>query len=131
MFTLAVVGCKENPEHFIQHIGGYWEIDEVRLNDGTVKDYGYNENIDFFELTDSISGSRRKLKANLDGTFTVNGDTESFRASVEDGQLYLTYKTPFDQWKEKVLKASPDELVIENEGKIVYQYKRYKPLDLN
>ncbi|HNQ26490.1 MAG TPA: hypothetical protein PKL92_01070 [Aquaticitalea sp.] len=131
LLTFTVFGCNENPENFIQYIGGYWEIDEVRMPDGTLKDYGYNDTIDFFELKAGESGSRTKLRPNLDGTFSTNGDSEALEAVIENENLYLICKTPFDQWREKVVKASREVLVIENEQKIVYSYKKYQPLDLD
>ncbi len=31
LLCLFVLGCSENPETYIEHIEGYWEIEEVTL----------------------------------------------------------------------------------------------------
>ena len=59
------ISCSKNPETFIEHINGYWEIESVVLADGTERNYSYNETIDFFSINDSLKGFRKKLKPNL------------------------------------------------------------------
>ncbi|WP_370000277.1 hypothetical protein [Winogradskyella sp.] len=131
LICFVLVGCSGNPETYIQHLDGYWEIEEVTLSDGTVKDYTFNETIDYIEINDSLSGFRKKLKPGINNTYYTSDDAESLEIKIEDGDLNLYYSTPFANWKETVLEASPDHLKIINENKNVYLYKRYTPINLD
>jgi hypothetical protein len=128
---ISVFSCSKNPETFVPHLNGYWEIDEVTLSDGTKRDYNFNDTIDYIEVSDSISGFRRKLKPNLFGTFETSKSEETFSIKIENDSLNIYYKTPYADWKETILNANETELVIlNNTNKDVYIYKRYESLDL-
>nr|WP_321235168.1 hypothetical protein [uncultured Psychroserpens sp.] len=129
-FALVLFGCSENPETFIQHINGYWEIEEVTLSDGTKKEYTYNDTIDYIELSDSLAGFRRKLKPNFMGKYETSKSIETFSIKIEHDSLNVYYKTPYANWKETILKANETQLIITNANKDMYLYKRYQPLDL-
>lgn len=124
------VSCSKNPETFIEHINGYWEIESVILADGTERNYSYNETIDFFSINDSLKGFRKKLKPNFEGKFITSKDSEILELVVENDSLNTYYSTPFATWKETILFADSVNLKIINENKNVYLYKRYIPLNL-
>lgn len=130
IILLTALSCSNNPQSFIEHLNGYWEIDEVTLPDGTKRDYNYNATIDYFKITDSLTGYRTKLKPNFDGSYSTSNDTEVFKIIIENDSLQLYYTTPFSKWKETVLNATETQLLIQNEQKIRYLYKHYEPLDL-
>ncbi|MDO6598114.1 hypothetical protein Q4512_14415 [Oceanihabitans sp. 2_MG-2023] len=130
LLTLFIFSCSPNPETFIPHINGYWEIDEVILQDGSKKDYNYNDTIDYFEINDSFTGIRKKLKPNFIGTFETSKDVENIKVIIENDSLNIYYTTPFATWKESILLATTEQLKIINQNKDVYLYKRYLPLDL-
>lgn len=132
IFIMSLVSCSEQPETFIPHLEGYWEIQEVTLSNGHKKEYTYNDTIDFIEISDSLNGTRRKLKPNFQGTFETSKSIETFQLKIENDSLNMYYKTPFSVWKETVLKANNNELlIINNTNKDVYLYKRYEPLDID
>jgi len=128
IFTL--ISCNDNPEDFIGFVDGYWEIEKVILPDGTERDYSYNESIDYFSISDSLSGFRKKLKPNFEGKFTTSKNAESLKIVIENDSLNIYYTTPFDNWKETVLYADSEKLKIINSNKNVYLYKRYTPLEI-
>jgi len=130
LLALTIFSCSPNPETFITHVNGYWEIDEVTLQDGSKKDYNYNDTIDYFEINDSLTGIRKKLKPNFFGTFETSKDVETIRVVIENDSLNVYYTTPFATWKETILSATKAQLKIINQNKDVYLYKRYQPLDL-
>jgi hypothetical protein len=129
--TLLLVNCSKNPEHLIAYLEGYWEINEVTLPDGTKKIYDYNDTIDYIQISDSLSGFRKKLKPNLTGGYQTSNDTEELQIKIENDSLNIYYKTQFSLWKETVLSASENEMLIINKAKVRYLYKRFKPIDLS
>ena len=124
------ISCKINSNDFINHIEGYWEIESVTLKDGTKKDYNYNNTIDFILITDSLTGFRKKLKPNFQGTFETSNQAETFVIKIENDSLNVYYKTAFDNWKETILLATDKHLQVINKNHIIYTYKRYEPLNL-
>ncbi len=129
LLCLAILSScnSRNPEEQIPHLGGYWEIEKVEISKDSVRTYTFSETVDFLDLEDG-SGFRKKVKPQLDGSYLVTNDAEQVEAKIEENVLYLLYTTPYDTWREKVLKANEDQLQIENEDGIIYHYKRFKPL---
>ena len=131
LLVVFTISCSKNPETYIEHINGYWEIESVILADGTKRDYTYNETIDFFSISDSLTGFRKKLKPTFDGKFTTSKDVETLKLVIENDSLNAYYTTPFASWKETILFADSIKLKVINRNKNVYLYKRYIPLNLN
>ncbi len=131
LLVVLTISCGKNPETFVEHINGYWEIEGVVLADGTEKNYTYNESIDFFNITDNLTGFRKKLKPNLEGKFTASKDVETLKLVIENDSLNAYYTTPFANWKETILFADDEKLKVINQNKNVYLYKRFIPLNLN
>jgi hypothetical protein len=130
LFTTLLLSCSKNPETFIPHLTGYWEIDEVTLADGSKRDFNYNEMIDYISVSDSLVGFRKKLKPNFDGSFTTSEDAENLKIIIENDSLFIHYKTPYAKWREAVLNANDKQLLILNNQNVLYLYKRYEPLKL-
>ncbi|MDB9960730.1 hypothetical protein OAD62_01405 [Oceanihabitans sp.] len=130
LILTVIFSCSPNPETFIPHINGYWEIDKVMAHNGKNRDYNYNDTIDYFELNDSLIGFRKKLKPNFVGTFETSKDAESIKVILENDSLNIYYTTAFASWKETILLATNEQLKIINQNKDVYLYKRYQPLNL-
>tara|TARA_R110001583_G_scaffold11238_3_gene51218 strand:- start:220 stop:636 length:417 start_codon:yes stop_codon:yes gene_type:complete len=131
LFVLINISCKKNPESFIEHINGYWEIEKVILASGEERDYTYNEFIDYFQVSDDLKGIRKKLKPTLRGTFETTDDSENFILKIENDSLNIYYKTLFSSWKETILLATNQKLKIIDSHKNVFIYKQYKSLNLN
>lgn len=131
IICLLILSCSKNPETYIKHIEGYWEITEVTLPDGSKKEYKFNENIDYISINDSLKGFRKKLKPGINDTYYTSGDAESLEIKIENDSLNIYYATPYSIWKETVLEATPEYLRVENENKAVYLYKRYTSIKLD
>ena len=51
LISLAFVGCKQKIQSTdISKINGYWEIEKVVFDQGEDKEYGANQNYDFFQI---------------------------------------------------------------------------------
>jgi len=131
LMATLLISCGKDPKTMIPLMNGYWEIDEVTLPNGTVKDYNFNDTIDYIEVTDSLHGFRKKLRPNFKGTYETSESNEHLQIKIENDSLNIYYATPFDHWKETVLKATETQLLIVNDRKVRYLYKRYEPLDLD
>lgn len=131
IFILTIViitSCANNPENFVEHINGYWEIESVTLPNGTKKEYTVNQTIDFISINDSLKGFRKKMNPRFDGAYTTSKDAEVFQLKTENDSLNLYYATKFAKWKETVLLANKQQLKIVNQKNTIYLYKRFTPI---
>ena len=126
--TLLFVSCQEKKaESFdVNLLNGYWEIEQVTLSDGTKKEYKINENVDFFEIKKD-SGFRKKVAPQLDGTYLVNDSEEKIKIEKSADGTYISYKTDYATWKEKIKTLTKEQLILENDQNIQYQYKHPIP----
>ena len=125
--ALLAISCG-NPatNEDLKHLTGYWEIEEVTMPDGTVKEYKINPTIDYFEIKDK-KGFRKKVMPQLDGTYRVNDLSEKINVTEEDGMLYLNYITEYAKWKEEIVELNDKELVLRNNHNMEYHYKKPVP----
>jgi len=123
------LACSNNePQEQLKNLSGYWQIEKVEIEKDSVIEYNLSQYIDYIEINDSI-GFRKKLKPKIDGSFIkASNDSEKITAKIEENSLILYYFTPFDKWKEEVLEATEEELVILNRDDKKYYYKKYEPL---
>lgn len=131
ILLILIFSCSKNPETLLTHLNGYWEIEEVTLENGTKKQYQFSETIDYISINDSLKGFRKKLKPGINDTYFTSDDAEAITLKIEDNQLNIYYKTAYAEWKETVLDASEKHLKVMNENKDVYLYKRYTPIRLD
>lgn len=131
LVILLSLSCTKKQEINIEHINGHWEIKKVILSSGQEHEYNFNAFIDYIEISDSLTGFRKKLKPTLDGKFETSTDAEQFIVKIEHDSVNMYYHTNFSDWKETVLLASENELKIINKDKNIYIYKPYEPLNLN
>ena len=129
-FSLVFVACQHQvkPED-VAKINGYWEIENVVLPDGTVKNYTMNETYDFFEIKGN-KGFRQKVMPRLDGTFETNELQEKIEVVFENGKTFLKYETPYSKWREELESVSDQELVLLNAEKKEYHYKKTTAINI-
>lgn len=116
--------CKETTPIAIDLINGQWEIEEVKLANGEKKQFTMNENIDFFDMK---KGIHQKLKPDFEGNFTSNQVADSL-IFFKNNQLKII--TPFDTMQYQIDELTSNSLILINEDKIIYKYKRYQKLNL-
>ncbi len=120
---------KPDPMSYLKYLNGYWEIERVVLADGSEKKYTFNQSIDFFEIKDSI-GIRKKVQPKLDGSFITTNDSELFTFKIENDSLRTYYQTSLSNWKETIIIAKENQIVIKNEAGNVYFYRPYEKIKL-
>ena len=130
IFLVLLVSCKQKivPKD-IANINGYWEIERVDLPDGDHKEYKMNEVYDFFDIKNN-KGYRKKVMPQLDGTFLANDASENVEIVFLKDQVFLKFKTEYATWKEELKQISATEMVVENDKKIEYKYKKTAPINL-
>jgi len=126
---LCLLSCTSSDTQ-LKHINGYWEIVSAVNAAGDTKEFTVNQIVDYIEINDH-KGFRKKLQPDLSGNYKTTESTEYIEANIIDDQIILLYSTPFSSWQEVVIEATAHKLVVENDTKIKYTYKRYKPLNLN
>lgn len=128
--SLFATACKKDiSASDIAKINGYWEIEKVIFPDGNKKDYKVNETFDYFEIKEN-KGFRKKVSPQLDGTFLVNDAFEQVKILNLNGKYLLQYSTSFSKWQEELLEISDQELVMVNDSKNEYHYKRAAPINI-
>ena len=68
IYTLCVfvfLSCSSKPEKQVEYLNGYWEIVQVKKNNQILREYTINTIVDYFEMTDSITGYRKKVAPTL------------------------------------------------------------------
>ncbi|MCO4823086.1 MAG: hypothetical protein KC469_13540, partial [Flavobacteriaceae bacterium] len=71
MSFVFFTSCSQDPESYIEHLSGYWEIDRVEKNNDIIKDYSISTMVDYFEMTNTYQGFRKKVSPKLDGSYIV------------------------------------------------------------
>ena len=126
-----LMSCSQNPESILEHVNGYWEIEEVIFTSGNKKEYKYNDTIDYISINDSLQGFRKKLKPGFNSKYITSKDAEGIRVKIENDSINFYYKTPYASWKETVLSADDNSLKVINDRETIYLYKRYQPIELD
>lgn len=131
LFLVIISACaRQKPEQQFDHLEGYWEITRVEINPDSVREYRFNETVDFIDL-EGAKGTKTKVRPQLDGTYEVTGVTEKIEAVVEEEELFIEYTTPYDTWRERVIHAEENDLKLQNDQGVIYHYQRFTPLNIN
>lgn len=130
--TLFFFGCKPHPVDYIEFINGYWEIENVYKNGKLLKEFKISEEIDYFRINNDLSGFRKKLKPNFNGSYTTSKDQLNFKLEIKfNKRLIIVYEDNNTIFVEEITKVNKTNLSIKNDKGMVYNYKVYKPLELN
>lgn len=130
VLSLLLVGCKQEIKPAdIAKLNGYWEIEKVVFDKGEEKEYGMNENFDFFKIK-GIKGKRTKVMAQLDGTFLTTNTYENVSVRFAAEKVYLDYKTDYAKWSEELIALSDDKFVVKNAENKEYHYEKAGPVNI-
>lgn len=128
--SIAMLSCQQKVDKKdLPKINGYWEIEKVIMADGKEKDYKVNETADYFEIKGS-KGMREKVMPQFDGKYIVNDLKEKVEIFEKEGVFFIRYETPYTKWTEEIIAVSDKQLVLKNEQKIEYHYKKAIPFSI-
>ncbi|MDL2143039.1 hypothetical protein QQY79_10960 [Flavobacterium tructae] len=130
VLSLLLISCKQEIKPAdIAKLNGYWEIEKVVFDKGEDKDYGMNENFDYFNIK-GTKGTRTKVMAQLDGTFLTTDTFEDVSVRFKGDQVFLDYKTDYAKWSEELISISEETFVVKNDQNKEYHYKKTGPVNL-
>lgn len=131
LFSVLFTSCKQQIKPAdIAKINGYWEIEKVVFDEGEDKEYGANQNYDYFQIESNNKGIRKKVAPQLNGTFLVNDTYENVSVRFQDEKVYLDYSTPYMKYSEEVIELTADELVITNAQNKEFHYKKATAINI-
>lgn len=125
VLLLTACGQEVKPED-ISKINGYWEIEKVILPNGEKKEYKVNETIDYFHVANK-AGFRKKVMPQLDGKYLETGTSEKIETATVDGKTVINYDSGYAKWQEEIIELTSEKLVLKNEAKLEYHYKKPIP----
>ncbi|MDD3004408.1 lipocalin family protein [Flavobacterium sp.] len=128
---ILFISCQEKKAEVydLDLLNGYWEIEQVVMPDGTKKEFKINETIDFFKVKND-SGFRKKVTPQLDGTYLINDVDEKIKIEQTKHGTFVHYKTNYAKWKETILVLTEEQLVLQNDQNIKYEYKKPTPFSV-
>ena len=130
--TLFLLSCKPRPVDYIELINGYWEIENVYKNGKILKEFKVSQEIDYFRINNDLSGFRKKVKPNFNGSYTTSKDQLNFKLEIKfNKRLIVVYEDNNNIFVEEITKVNKTNLSIKNDKGMVYNYKAYKPLEIN
>lgn len=129
LLFLCLLACSEKISvSDLNHINGYWEIEEVKFPDGKSKEYNINMTIDYFEYN-NMKGFRKKVQPAFDGTYNTSNDAESFQINERDGFFWMSYHNDLSSWEEQITELTKTNMVVKNKEGLSYHYRRFQPIN--
>ena len=122
-FLLLIFSCQKQ-NHDINFINGYWEIVSVSKNNKNIKKYPFSNTIDYFEITNDLSGFRKKVKPKIDGDFNVTFHQINFEIENDKNEILLIYGKG-NNFTEKILSLDSLNLRLENKEGYIFKYKKF------
>lgn len=130
VLSVLMISCKQEIKPAdVAKLNGYWEIEKVVFDKGEDKDYGMNENFDYFQMK-GTKGKRTKVMAQLDGTFLTTDMFENVSVRFKDDKAFLDYSTPYAKWTEELISISDQAFVVKNDQNKEYHYKKTGPVNI-
>lgn len=116
--------CSTTKKEDLKNLNGYWEIKEVKQENGKEIVFKFNEMVDFIEIK-NLNGIRKKVQPSLEGGYKATNDAENFTISQQGESWVFHYQTELDEWTETLLKLNENEFIVKNNRGITYTYQRF------
>lgn len=121
--SLIIFSCKKQ-NYNINFINGYWEIVSVSKNNMNIKKYPFSNSVDYFEITNDLSGFRKKVKPKIDGDFNITLHQINFEIQKNKNEILLIYGKG-KNFIEKILSLDSLNLKLENNEGYIFEYKKF------
>ena len=122
---IQFMSCSLDKIEEVRIIEGTWEIYSVSSGNEVFYLKGKSPLVDYYVLNSDSTGTKKKLKPNFNNNFSASLDEINFEIKEINGLIYLIYISDSNNWKERIIKLSKNELIISN-SKFEYHYKRFE-----
>jgi len=131
VFLIVLCSCTSKiSKEDISYLNGYWEISNVTFPDGSSKEYKVNTNVDYIKIN-NLKGFKKKMQPTFNGSYKTTNDAESFIIFINESIFEIYYKNNLSERKERILKLSKNQYSVVNEEGVIYNYKKYTPINVN
>ena len=123
---ILLISCnqKELDVSALVHLNGYWKISHITQENEMFKPNGEPQLIDYYFFKQK-KGVRKKVQPNLiNQSFLVSLDEANFVIIEKQQNFFLSYKTKWATWEERIVTLDKDVLILENDAK-EYHYVRH------
>ncbi len=107
-------------------INGYWEIVSVSKNNEFIKEYPFNNAVDFFIIDSLNNGYRKKIKPKINGSFEITLHEIPISIKNSNNFYEIKYYSTGNQYTETISKLDQNRLVLKNSQGIIFSYKRFE-----
>ena len=124
---LVLSACKSQVD--MNQLGGYWQIQEVRFQNGS-KTFAYSSTVDFFQFIDENKGILKKLDARVDGKFFANEAEQRFTLQKDSNEAVLIQIEGQELISYELKKLTTEELQLydQNLSRLLV-YRKFTPLN--
>ena len=129
VFTINSNGCISNSSKIIlELLNGYWKINFITQKNETFRPNGLAKLVDHYSV-ENKNGIRKKAQPLIENKFIVTEDESPFKIVNKENDYFIEFETKWYKWREKIIKLSKSELILEHQEK-KYHYTRFN-YDLN
>lgn len=89
-----------------------------------IKKYPFSNSVDYFEITNDLSGFRKKVKPKIDGDFNITLHQINFEIQKNKNEILLIYGKG-KNFIEKILSLDSLNLKLENNEGYIFEYKKF------
>ena len=129
VFIINSNGCISNSSKInLELLNGYWKINFITQKNETFRPNGLAKLVDHYSV-ENKNGIRKKAQPLIENKFIVTEDESPFKIVNKENDYFIEFETKWYKWREKIIKLSESELILEHQEK-KYHYKRFS-YDLN
>ena len=129
VFIINSNGCISNSSKInLELLNGYWKINFITQKNETFRPNGLAKLVDHYSL-ENKNGIRKKAQPLIENKFIVTEDESPFKIINKENDYFIEFETKWYKWREKIIKLSESELILEHQEK-KYHYTRFS-YDLN
>ena len=129
VFIINSNGCISNSSKInLELLNGYWKINFITQKNETFRPNGLAKLVDHYSV-EKKNGIRKKAQPLIENKFIVTEDESPFKIVNKENDYFIEFETKWYKWREKIIKLSESELILEHQEK-KYHYTRFS-YDLN
>lgn len=129
VFIINSNGCISNSSKInLELLNGYWKINFITQKNETFRPNGLAKLVDHYSV-ENKNGIRKKAQPLIENKFIVTEDVSPFKIVNKENDYFIEFETKWYKWREKIIKLSKSELILEHQEK-KYHYTRFS-YDLN